>query len=37
MGKFGSLTTVNNNFYDLTAAVLFGVVCGLLGSLFIYV
>ena len=37
MSKFGSVTTVNNTFYDLIAAVLFGVVCGLLGSLFIYV
>jgi hypothetical protein len=37
LAKFGSVTTVNNTFYDIVAAVLFGVVCGLLGSFFIYV
>jgi H+/Cl- antiporter ClcA len=35
--KFGALTTVDNSLFDLFAAILIGVVCGLLGSFFIYV
>jgi H+/Cl- antiporter ClcA len=35
--KFGSLTTTTNTMFDLPAAVFIGIICGLLGSLFIHV
>lgn len=35
--KFGDLTTVDNSLFDLFAAIVIGIVCGLLGSFFIYV
>jgi H+/Cl- antiporter ClcA len=35
--KFGQLATTTNTMFDLPSAVIIGVICGLLGSLFIHV
>ena len=35
--KFGKLTDAESTLMDLPAAIIIGVVCGLLGSFFIYV